>query len=136
MEIYPITKEDKLLIEKAMTAIKKNFDSSKYYHTVGAALRCQNGDIFLGVNCDEIHGSCAEYIAVGGAITAGRRDFETIVAVHPEIKNLVLSPCGNCRQMLWDYAPMIKVIVQNEDGDLLKVAIKDLLPFAYVQDRT
>ncbi len=51
------------------------------YHTVGAALRCKNGKIYTGVNCDGIHGSCAEFTAMGAAITAGEREFDCIVAV-------------------------------------------------------
>lgn len=50
-----------------------------------------------------IHGSCAEYITMGIAISAGERDFETIVAVHEKAPNCVIPPCGNCRQMLYEY---------------------------------
>ena len=91
----------------------------------------RNGKIYTGVNCDGIHGSCAEYITVGIAISAGERDFDTIVAVHDKAENCVVSPCGNCRQMLLEYAPNIKVILNNDDGEVVKVGIKDLLPFAW-----
>ena len=79
MKKYNITKEDEILIERALEVLKKNFDDGVYNHTVGAAVRCKNGNIYVGVNCDGIHGSCAEYIAIGAAISAGERDFETIV---------------------------------------------------------
>ena len=36
-----------------------------------------------------------------------------------------------CRQMLFEYAPAIKVIVNDENGNLIKVAAEDLLPFAW-----
>lgn len=36
----------------------------------------------MGVNCDSVsHGSCAEVIAMGAAISAGEREFDTIVAI-------------------------------------------------------
>ena len=72
--------EDKQLIEAAKEAIDRNYDSINWWHTVGAAVRTKNGKIFVGVNCDSVsHGSCAEVIAIGSAITAGEREFDTIV---------------------------------------------------------
>ena len=95
------------------------------------AILCKNGRVYRGVNCDGIHGSCAEYITMGIAISAGEREFDTIVAVHEKHLNCVIPPCGNCRQMLYEYCPDIKVIVNDENGNLIKVAARDLLPFAW-----
>lgn len=130
MLYYDITEEDKALIETAISKIDSNFDNEKYNHTVGAAIRCKNGNIYSGVNCDGIHGSCAEYVTMGIAVSAGERDFDTIVAVHKGFPNQVIAPCGNCRQMLIEYASDIKVILNDYKGNLIKVGIKDLLPFA------
>ena len=82
MKFYEITDNDKELIKVALSTLQNNFDDGIYRHTVGAALSCPNGKIYSGVNCDGIHGSCAEYITIGMAISAGERDFDTIVAVH------------------------------------------------------
>ena len=131
MQRYELDESDKLLIEKGLEVLKNNFDDGIYNHTVGCALRCKNGKIFTGVNCDGIHGSCAEYITIGCAISAGERDFDTIVAVHDKHLNRVIPPCGNCRQMLYEYCPGIQVIVNDESGKLIKVEAKDLLPFAW-----
>lgn len=131
MEKFAITDQDKELIRLALDVLIKNFDDGVYNHTVGSALLCKNGKIYLGVNCDGIHGSCAEFISIGAAITAGERDFDTIVAVHEKAHNSLLPPCGNCRQMLFDYCPSIKVILNDEQGNIIKVGIKDLLPFSY-----
>ncbi|MBM7871397.1 cytidine deaminase [Clostridium pascui] len=125
-----IDDNDLKLIEEAKQVINKNFDEVDENHTVGAALRCKNGNIYVGVNVYAVHGSCAEYIAIGTAITAGEREFDTIVAVRsPEKNNTLISPCGNCRQMLMQYAPDIKVLIQTEDG-IQKVCIKELLPYS------
>ena len=129
-EKYELNDNDKMLIDIALTVLKENFDDGIYNHTVGCAILCKNGRIYKGVNCDGIHGSCAEYITIGTAISAGERDFDTIVAVHDQHLNYVISPCGNCRQMLFEYCPDIKVIVNDEGGNLIKVRAKDLLPFA------
>lgn len=128
MEICELNQQDKMLIEIALDVLKKNFDD--YNHTVGCAVLCKNGNIYKGVNCDGIHGSCAEYITMGIAVSAGEREFDTIVAVHDKHLNRVIPPCGNCRQMLFEYCPDIYVIVNDQNGKLIKVKARDLLPFA------
>lgn len=131
MKKYYLTNTDRELIEIALKCLNDNFDDGVYNHTVGCALLCKNGEIYKGVNCDGIHGSCAEYITMGIAISNSEREFDTIVAVHDKAPNCVVSPCGNCRQMLFEYCPDIKVIVNDENGNLIKVTAKDLLPFAW-----
>lgn len=131
MQRYPITEADHALIEAGLKVLSANFDDGIYNHTVGCALRCANGHVYTGVNCDGIHGSCAEYVTMGTAYSAGERAFDTIVAVHEKHLNCVIPPCGNCRQMLFEYCPDIKVIVNDENGQLIKVSARDLLPFAW-----
>lgn len=131
MKCYPLTEKDHQLIRMGLDVLAKNFDDGVYNHTVGCALLCKNGHIYTGVNCDGIHGSCAEYITMGMAVSAGEREFDTIVAVHEKHLNCVLPPCGNCRQMLFEYCPDILVIVNDENGNLIKVSARDLLPFAW-----
>ena len=128
---YELDDRDRKLIEIGLEVLKENFDDGIYNHTVGCALLCKNGNIYKGVNCDGIHGSCAEYITMGIAISAGEREFDTIVAVHDKHLNCVIPPCGNCRQMLFEYCPDIKVIVNDDRGKLIKVKARDLLPFAW-----
>lgn len=131
MTFYDITEQDTELINTALHTLKENFDDGVYKHTVGAAIRSKNGKVYSGVNCDGIHGSCAEYITMGIAISAGEREFDTIVAVHDLAPNELVAPCGNCRQMLIDYCPDIKVILNDDNNQMIKVSIKDLIPFAW-----
>ena len=131
MKKYPLNETDRKLIMTALDVLNKNFDDGVYNHTVGCALLCKNGNVYKGVNCDGIHGSCAEYITVGIAISSGEREFDTIVAVHDKQEDYVVSPCGNCRQMLFDYCPDIKVIIRDGAGELVKVTAEDLLPFPW-----
>ena len=131
MKRYELNDADKNLITLGLEALKSNFDDGVYNHTVGCAILCKNGNIYKGVNCDGIHGSCAEFITIGIAISAGEREFDTIVATHDKALNGVVSPCGNCRQMLYESCPDIMVIVNDENGSLIKVKARDLLPFAW-----
>ena len=103
MERFPLSQGDYELIQAGLHVLANNFDDGIYHHTVGCALRTKDGKVYSGVNCDGIHGSCAEYITIGMAISAGERDFDTIVAVHEKHLNGVIPPCGNCRQMMLEY---------------------------------
>lgn len=131
MEFFEITEMDKELIQLALEALEKNFDDGVYHHTVGSAIRCKDGNVYLGVNCDGIHGSCAEFISIGAAVTAGQRDFDTIVAVHEKSHNCLVPPCGNCRQMLFEYCPDIDVILNDSNGNVVKVRVRNLLPLSF-----
>ncbi|MFM9329274.1 cytidine deaminase [Paenibacillus mesotrionivorans] len=133
MQLYEVTEQDKELIEAALKVLERNFDDGVYRHTVGSAIRCKSGNTYTGVNCDGIHGSCAEFISIGAAITAGEREFDTVVAVHDKALNGLIPPCGNCRQMLLDYCPDVKVILNDTNNNIVKVGIRDLLPLAYAR---
>lgn len=124
-----LEEKDIELIEKAKDAIARNYDGERFFHTVGAALRTKEGKVYVGVNVYSAHGACAELIALGDAITAGEREFETIAAVNGE-SGEPMPPCGNCRQMLSDYAPDCWVVIQ-EEGNLRKVPAKSLIPHSY-----
>lgn len=128
--MLPLTPDDHALIAHARDAIRRNYDGVRENHTVGAAVRCADGSIFCGVNVYAIHGACAEQVALGTAITAGQRDFTTIVAVRGENGEEIIPPCGNCRQILSDYAPDCAVILDT-GGALAKISARKLLPFAY-----
>ena len=133
MDFLALTQADYDLIQEALAVLAEHFDPGVYHHTVGCAVRCKNGNIYRGVNCDGIHGSCAEYITIGNAICAGERELDTIVAVHEHAPNKLYAPCGNCRQMLIEYCPDIHVILNDDEGNIRKVCIRDLLPFAWKQ---
>jgi cytidine deaminase len=124
------TEKDRELVESAREVIRKNYDDRDCNHTVGAAIRCKNGKIYTGVNVYSLHGACAEQVAIGAAITAGEREFETIVAVRGRQGEEVIPPCGNCRQILCDYMPECAVLLAV-GGKPCKVRAKELLPFAY-----
>ena len=118
------------LIAEAQKTIRSNYDSQYYNHTVGAAVRCKSGKIYIGVNLYSLHGACAEQVAIGAAITNGEKDFDVIVAVRGKEGEEIIPPCGNCRQILNDYMPECDVIV-SVCGELKKIKAKELLPFSY-----
>ena len=133
-----LSKQDNALIDAASEAIKKRYRND--WQEVGAAMRTRDGRVITGVNLDAYLGRmavCAEAVALGRAITeAGETGIETIVAVrHPkpteiEQKTAVVSPCGACRELIFDYDPEARVIVPNRTSATV-VPISELLPNKY-----
>ncbi|MGE9266453.1 MAG: cytidine deaminase [Verrucomicrobiales bacterium] len=95
---------------------------------VGAALLGKSGKVFVGCNVENASYGltmCAERVALGQAVTGGEREF---VAVAISLKNGG-SPCGACRQVLYEFSPAMRVLMADEAGDLVKEAVlADLLP--------
>jgi cytidine deaminase len=115
---------DRALVETASESIRRRYRYD--WQEVGAALRTRSGKVFTGVSLDAYLGRmaiCAEAVALGQAITvAGETGIDTIVAVRhppPEEKDgaiVVVSPCGACRELIWDYDRNARVIVPGADG--------------------
>ena len=133
MNFLPIDPQDANLIKVARDVLHRNYHPVR--HSVGAAVMCTSGKIYTGINVETCgYGPCAEPIAIGAAFTHGERDILAIVAVHKHGDEYpVLSPCGNCRQLLVDYAPEAMVILED-DGQVVKTQARTLLPGAYVID--
>ena len=137
-----LTDKDRELIEAAAQAIRSRYRYD--WQEVGAAIRLRSVKIFAGVSLDAYLGRmavCAEAVALGQAITvAGEFTIDTIVAVrhpppHEEGRTItVVSPCGACRELIWDYDRNARVIVPGENGPQV-VPIGDLIPNKYNRER-
>jgi len=134
MEFLRIDSEDRELIEAARDVLRRNYDPVK--HTVGAAVRSGSGRIYTGINIKACaYRPCAEPIALGAAFSNGEKQIVTIVAVGKEGQAYpILPPCGNCRQLLIDYAPGAMVILNGEQQAVVKTSARNLLPGAYTSD--
>ncbi len=138
MKPAKLSKADRELIAAATAAIKQRYRDD--WQEVGAALRTRSGKIYTGVNLDAYLGRmavCAEAVALGRAIVdLGDAGIETIVAVrHPppyeENQEIaVVSPCGACRELIFDYDRKARIIVPNGRTPGV-VPIEDLLPNKY-----
>ena len=130
MQYIDIDADDKKLIDEAIAVIKRNYAEPR--HTVGAAVLCASRKIYTGVNIESCgYGPCAEPIAIGAAISQGEREIVNIVGVVARENSFAVeSPCGNCRQLLFDYAPDCMVIIPH-DNRVVKVRARELLPDAF-----
>jgi cytidine deaminase len=127
---FPLDTQDEKLINAARETLEKNYHRIR--HTVACAVLCSSGRVYTGINVESVKGPCAEDVAIGTALTNGEREFLAVVAVEKEKgKYSVISPCGNCRQLLIIYAPEAMVIINNK-GEIVKTQAKNLLPGPYL----
>ncbi len=97
-------------------------------YAVGAALLTTEHQIITGCNVENAaYGPsiCAERTAVVKAVSQGQRSFAAIAVVTRNAG----SPCGICRQVLFEFAPEMWVIIADEAGEVqAEMPLHDLLP--------
>lgn len=111
-----LTEQDSELVQKAQELIEKRISR---WSTVAACLRTTSNQIFCGVNIS-IEGSepcsiCAEYAAIGTIVTAGEKEIKTIVAVSGKHNNMILPPCGKCRQFINEFGNPDVIVQVNAE---------------------
>ncbi len=122
------------LVKTAEDARDKS--EARYSHfRVGAAIESKDGKIYSGFNIESSSyglSMCAERVAVWKAITAGESKFRRI-AIVSDAKDFC-SPCGACRQVLFELAGDIDVYMTNHLGEIRKERLSSLLPFAFTSE--
>lgn len=99
---------------------------------VGAAVEAEDGTLFTGCNVESASYGltmCAERVAIFKGVSEGKTRFVR-VAIVTDAKTLT-SPCGACRQLLWEFAPDADVILANLAGDSKRWKMRELLPDAF-----
>ncbi len=100
---------------------------------VGAAVLTSDGRVFLGCNVENSsYGltNCAERTAIftaiaEGAITA-ERDLVAVAVVNKD--GVACSPCGACRQVIYEFGPEALVLFRAKDLTITQVKAEELLP--------
>ncbi|MGZ3418376.1 MAG: cytidine deaminase [Polyangiales bacterium] len=118
------------LITEAFAAQDRAYAPYSKFH-VGAALLCEDGTIVPGCNVENAsYGGtlCAERSAVVSAISQGKRGrFRACVVVTngPEPSH----PCGFCRQVLFEFARDLPILLVARNGGARKLTnLRELLP--------
>lgn len=123
---------DKELVARAIKM--QEFSYVPYSHfPVGAALLCDDGTVFTGCNVENAaFGStiCAERTALLKAVSEGRRTGWTAIAIAGRGGDFCW-PCGACRQMLYEFAPDLEVLVARKDHQFVKFPLRALLPHGF-----
>jgi cytidine deaminase len=99
---------------------------------VGAALETSDGAIVTGCNIENASYGltlCAERVAMFKALSEGHRRF-TRIAVVADTEEPT-SPCGPCRQILWEFGGDIEVILANLHRVTAQHRMAELLPHPF-----
>lgn len=123
--------DHKTLVNKAFEAKKNALPPYSHFH-VGAALLTEDDKVYLGCNIENSSYSltiCAERTAIFKAISEGERKFKAI-AIASDSPDYI-TPCGACRQIIYDHCGEIDIICTNKDGDYKIFKTSDLLPHAF-----
>lgn len=121
----------KSLIEAARDGRENAFAPYSNFK-VGAAVETASGKIFTGCNVENASYGltvCAERVAIWKAISEGERDFISIAVVADT--NELTSPCGACRQIIWEFCGDIPITLANLHGKSKNLQTSELLPRAF-----
>ena len=120
------TVKPKVLKEHAKNASK--FSHSPFSHyPVGAALLTEDGSVFHGCNIESSSyglSVCAERNAIAAAVVNGHKKFKALAVYSSN----GATPCGACRQVIWDICGDIPVYIFTKDDKFEQYSSGDLLP--------
>lgn len=125
--------EQQRLIEAATKAIANAYAPYSKFR-VGAALLTDTGEIVAGCNVENASyglSMCAERNAIANAIISSENDTIVIKAIAvANSQNVPCSPCGACRQVIWEFGRDALVIFVGNKGWQVST-IKQLLPAGF-----
>ena len=124
---------------KKMIAAAREAASLAYvpysHFPVGAAFHTTDGRIITGCNIENAsYGlcNCAERTAIFKSVSEGCKELQLLVVCSDSER--LTPPCGACRQVMAELAPMMKVILVNKTGQYLEMTVDELLPLAFSND--
>jgi cytidine deaminase len=121
--------ENEELIRRAKSALENSYSPYSYFR-VGAAIRTEDGTVFIGTNIENVSFSlsmCAERVAIFTAISKGHRSFTDLAIVSSSGEPTF--PCGSCRQVLYEFSPQTKIHLEGNGKEVFRLT--DLLPYAF-----
>ena len=121
------------LIARAVL-VRENACAGYSHYKVGAALLASGGKVYTSCNIENsTYGLtvCAERVALWKALSEGERTFKQIAVVTSS--EPPASPCGACRQLLWEYCGNINVILANVQGFRKTLDLAEIFPHPFDQ---
>lgn len=99
---------------------------------MGAAVLTTDGRIITGCNVENSSyglATCAERIALFTAVSEGEHSFKAIAIASDE--NTFTPPCGACRQVIFELAGNVDVVLTKKNGTYRVRKMADLLPHPF-----
>jgi len=125
---FPAGVRDRLL--RAAEKVMKNAYAPFSKFRVGAAILTSKGDIFVGCNVENSsYGmtNCAERTAIFSAVAAKGPKLEIVAVAVTNAQGVACSPCGACRQVIYEFGPDAVIFYQGKNGPK-QSHITELLP--------
>ncbi len=101
-------------------------------HQVGAAVLTRSGKIYSSGNIENgcyALTVCAERGALYHAIANGEYEFKVLAVTNGSSE--LITPCGVCRQVLWELAGEIDIVLFNSQGKKVMTQLSKLYPHPY-----
>jgi len=124
----PVAMRERLL-RSARRAMKNAYAPFSKFR-VGAAILTSRGQIFAGCNVENSsYGmtNCAERTAIFSAVAKDGPDLEIHAVAVVNDHGVACSPCGACRQVIYEFGPRAIVFYEGKNGPKQSL-ITELLP--------
>ena len=133
-----ITDVQKHTLLQAACAVRERAYAPYSNYKVGAAILTGDGQIFTGVNVENAAyplGNCAEAAAIAAMVLEGGKKIIRIAVAGGSGEVAPCTPCGGCRQRIYEFADDDTVIITMDDSkDWKRYAIAELLPAGFHLD--
>jgi cytidine deaminase len=130
MSKKPISPATRKKLEQAAVKVMKNAHAPYSNFHVGAAILLTNGKIFSGCNVENAsYGmtNCAERTAIFTAVAQLGPKIEIRAVAVANDHGVACSPCGACRQVIYEFGPDAIVFFEGAAGPK-QAHITELLP--------
>jgi cytidine deaminase len=120
------------LIDAAMTMLQRSYAPYSNFH-VGSAVLTDAGNTYTGSNVENASYGltiCAERSAVFTAVAAEGPTMKLRAVAVVNSQTVPCSPCGACRQVLYEFGPQATVVYQAQ-GELAEATVEQLLPAGF-----
>jgi len=117
------------LLRAAEKAMKNAYAPFSKFR-VGAAILTSKGDVFVGCNVENSsYGmtNCAERTAIFSAVATKGPKLEIVAVAVTNAQGVACSPCGACRQVIYEFGPDAVIFYQGKHGPK-QSHITELLP--------
>jgi cytidine deaminase len=115
---------------RAARKVMKNAYAPFSNFRVGAAILTSKGQVFVGCNVENSsYGmtNCAERTAIFSAVAKSGPELEIRAVAVANDQGVPCSPCGACRQVIYEFGPRAIVFYEGKKGPKQSL-ITDLLP--------
>ena len=125
-------------MDKKFELVRKAYDNAYAVYSnfkVGAVLVLKNGEYIIGANVENASyglSNCAERTALFKAYSEGLTKDDIVAMSIAGATDNAISPCGACRQVMAELLHLdTPVYLTNLKGDVVKMTVKELLPYSF-----